>query len=358
MEEAFDEGRRPESIEFPELPEVRRPARLSLPSGRPDSLPIFAPRRRAFSVAAVLLTLLAHVGLLELAQRPLRGPGLALLVNPNPSPPRTTRRLPVFLVDQPEAPPAEKPAPKALPSDKSRIARGGEVNPQARPGDQPRLDGNSPELVYSPNRGQGSGSAPDRRPTPTPSPGASSSSSVPDTARARPDARPRFEQPRTPDHAGRGLAAETSRAPTFDALEGGGLFGSGEIASTSGSGAATEGTVSFATSWYDWGEYAAAMLRRIKGNWLAPHALYLGVKGRVQIRFVILRSGELIRIQLISGSGTSSYDEAALAAIQSSSPLSPLPDDFPHDSEEVTINFLYNMRRVAARHDSASPPGS
>ena len=110
-------------------------------------------------------------------------------------------------------------------------------------------------------------------------------------------------------------------------------------------GFAEQGPISFETSWYDWGEYAQSMVSRIRVNWYAnmPQIIRTGLKGKVTIRFTIQRDGRITDIEILESSSVPPYDYAAKKAIELSSPLNPLPKDFPKPSERVTCIFFYNM---------------
>ena len=132
----------------------------------------------------------------------------------------------------------------------------------------------------------------------------------------------------------------------------------GEVASLGGSqqgldlgnpggdkGFAENGQLSFETQWYDWGAYAQSMVSRIRVNWYAnmPDLIRTGMKGVVTIRFTIQRNGAITDVTILNGSGVPPYDFAAKKAIELSSPLNPLPADFPNKSERVTCMFYYNL---------------
>jgi TonB family protein len=119
-----------------------------------------------------------------------------------------------------------------------------------------------------------------------------------------------------------------------------------DLGSTGGEkGFAENGPLSFETSWYDWGEYAQSMVSRIRVNWYAnmPDLIRTGMKGVVTIRFTIHRDGRMTDITILNGSGVPPYDFAAKKALELSSPLNPLPKDFPNDTERVTCMFYYNL---------------
>ena len=60
-------------------------------------------------------------------------------------------------------------------------------------------------------------------------------------------------------------------------------------------GFAKDGPISFETQWFDWGEYAASMVSRIRVNWYnnMPQLIQTGLKGVVTIRFTIQRDGRI-----------------------------------------------------------------
>lgn len=110
-------------------------------------------------------------------------------------------------------------------------------------------------------------------------------------------------------------------------------------------GFAQDGPLSFESQWYDWGEYAEGMVSRIRVNWYSnmPHLIQTGLKGVVTIRFTIHRDGRITDVTILESSGVPPYDFAAKKGIELSSPLNPLPRDFPNDTERVTCMFYYNQ---------------
>lgn len=105
------------------------------------------------------------------------------------------------------------------------------------------------------------------------------------------------------------------------------------------------GTLSFDTKGFDWGPYSRRIYWIIWSNWhqRMPPAIYSGLKGQVTIHFVIHKDGTITDIQILSPSGVVAYDNAAVLALEASSPLPPLPEEFPKESDGVTGRFLYNM---------------
>jgi TonB family protein len=103
------------------------------------------------------------------------------------------------------------------------------------------------------------------------------------------------------------------------------------------------GPLSFDTQWYDWGDYAAEMIRRIKLHWQVPELAKIGWKGRLTIRFYIRADGVVEGERILQGSTIPPFDHAAFEAISTSSPFRPLPKELNEDREGVTVTFFYNM---------------
>ena len=104
------------------------------------------------------------------------------------------------------------------------------------------------------------------------------------------------------------------------------------------------GPISFDTKWYDWGAYAAEMVRRIKLHWEIPELARLGWKGSLTVRFYIMADGTVADPKILRVSGIPPFDNAAFQAIVKSSPFRPLPEVLHEEREGVTVTFFYNMR--------------
>jgi TonB family protein len=136
--------------------------------------------------------------------------------------------------------------------------------------------------------------------------------------------------------------------------QGGGLKGLSTYGALGSSGGAVPnrrggevdlGPLSFDTEWYDWGPYAAEMLRRIRYHWAIPEVAEMGVPGVVRIHFFIERDGRVTGVEIERESGHPPMDFAARDAILNASPLPPLPADLGGTFHEgVTITFYYNTK--------------
>jgi TonB family protein len=90
--------------------------------------------------------------------------------------------------------------------------------------------------------------------------------------------------------------------------------------------------------------YVDAVRNRVSSNWLqstvdpsvrwAPRAMFT---------FQIMRDGTIANVQMTQSSTNRSVDNSALRAILSSSPVSPLPSNYPGNS--VSVEFYFDFRR-------------
>ena len=105
------------------------------------------------------------------------------------------------------------------------------------------------------------------------------------------------------------------------------------------------GTMSFDTQGFPWGDYARRVHLIIQNHWedRLPLAFREGVRGYTCIHFVIQKDGTISDIQVAQPSTVPPFTRAALDAIRASSPLPPLPKDFPESQEGSSWCFFYNM---------------
>jgi protein TonB len=288
------------------------------------------PSRRSWRVA-IELSVLAHLLLAILL--PQANAALLSLVPLRPTPPATpqdeNQPLRFELVELPDQREEEPSRPDAPASDLSRRAHGGQGEPDTRPG----VQGTTPELRLAP-----------AQPGAEPVPGGASS--VPEPSREQ------TEDVIRRDDAGAGAILvqpepePTAAAPVLRGVaprSGPPAIG-GAIPDRRG-GRVDLGPLSFDTEWYDWGPYAAEMLRRIRYHWRIPELARLGVPGSVRIRFTIERDGRVSGLEIQRESEHPPMTFAARDAILNASPLPPLPADLTGvEREGVTITFFYNMR--------------
>ncbi len=242
---------------------------------------------------------------------------------------------------------AKQPGPRPVPSDVDRQAHGGDRTLPVLPVPKARSEAGIRDLEAG-KRGAPAAPVP-AAPPPQGSQSGDEGRKLTDLASPR---SPALHDPPTIQEMAaqqrlRGISAPDLNAITADAARkaaksgGGGEEGGGFERD---GGFADSGPLSFDTVGYDWGAYAAEMIRKIKRNWDVPALARYGVKGRLTIRFFILKDGRVEGERILSASGVPPFDNAAFQAIARSSAFRPLPDDLGHDREGVTVTFFYNLR--------------
>ena len=86
----------------------------------------------------------------------------------------------------------------------------------------------------------------------------------------------------------------------------------------------------------DYSAYVAELQRRIKKAWFPPKG---DESKTITVKFKVKRGGEVSKIRLVTSSGVSIADAAAIAAVQQSAPFPPLPSGSP---EELEIKFTFD----------------
>lgn len=85
---------------------------------------------------------------------------------------------------------------------------------------------------------------------------------------------------------------------------------------------------------FTYGYYVDQMLAQISRNWTRP-PVGSGVEAEIEYR--IERNGRIVDVRIARSSGINSFDLAALRAVQSASPLAPLPAAFKKSSLGVNL---------------------
>ena len=255
------------------------------------------------------------------------------------------RQVPIRFFTEAPGPARREARPDAPLSDKNRRAGGGDRNrPKAetpfvaRQGGIEGLEAGRPSKP-APSR-QASAAPPARPAAPAaPAPGAPSPREQEKIAGG-------LAQPQPPPGAG-GTSGSAPRAPSLNEAirnaTGGATGLGGAPRANEGGGFVDYGPISFDTQWYDWGDYAEEMLRKIKIHWYEhiPKLAELGPDGKLSIRFYIRADGSVEGESIIRTSNIPPYDHAAFLGISEASPFRPLPKELNESREGVTITFLY-----------------
>lgn len=86
---------------------------------------------------------------------------------------------------------------------------------------------------------------------------------------------------------------------------------------------------------FTYGYYLDRVVARIESNWTRP-PVGSEVKN-AHVYFRILRSGKVSDVRLVSTSGSDFFDQAALRAVEASSPLPPLPTSYAKDELGIQL---------------------
>jgi TonB family protein len=99
------------------------------------------------------------------------------------------------------------------------------------------------------------------------------------------------------------------------------------------------GSVAVDNANFQYPYYFVQAFGKIQRNWSNPVAANQPLS--CIIYFKIIRSGTVLDSEIEKSSGVAAYDRACMRAIQSSSPLPPLPTDFRDDIIGIHLEFPY-----------------
>src|SRR5579872_4906976 len=250
----------------------------------------------------------------------------------------------------------ERPVPRAPdraePSDRDRMARAPERNPNPT-NPLPFSRGNTPERVDQPPAPVARG----RGPQPDPAAGQMArnqqqnqpqpdSSSIPEFS--SPIRTPTLKPPSTQNGTstsganGTGAAAgglmgealrnlqRSMRSEGFDNLGGtGGQFGP---------------EIQFDTKGVEFGPWLNRFIAQLKRNWYAilPYEAMLGTKGHVAISFNVHKTGALTDVTVVGPCPIDAFNNAAFGALMATNPTQPIPAAYPDERAFFTVTFFYN----------------
>ena len=70
-----------------------------------------------------------------------------------------------------------------------------------------------------------------------------------------------------------------------------------------------------------------------------------GIEGKVLIRMILDRTGNVLKWQLENGSGSTALDKAAIQMIQRASPFPAFPDDLSDDTLEMVVPVEFSLQK-------------
>lgn len=254
---------------------------------------------------------------------------------------RPPQESPRFVFVQPRIDtPAEKPPPRAEPSDQDRQARQLQRS-QAPTNPLPFSRGNSPERteLADARTARGEGPRPEPAPEAAPEPSTPSGPPLPEseTALNVPS------NPATSSTQPRRLA----RGPV-----GGGRLGEAlrnldryvqpdQFENPGGDAGSFGPAIQFDTKGVEFGPWIRRFIAQVKRNWLIPYAA-MSMKGRVVVTFNVHKTGALTDLAVIGPSPVEAFNNAAYGALASSNPTQPLPPEYPVEKAFFTVTFFYN----------------
>lgn len=98
----------------------------------------------------------------------------------------------------------------------------------------------------------------------------------------------------------------------------------------------------------DFGSYLAEVQKRIKKNWYPPR----GEESKsVTLKFKVRKDGSAYSIKLVTSSGLSIVDQAAVTAVKTASPFPTLPAGSP---DEIDIKFTFDYNVFNGRRSGAN----
>lgn len=218
-------------------------------------------------------------------------------------------------------------APPQRPADQSDQDRRSATRERAPAPDNsnPFMRGNTPEMVQG---------GPPERPAAAP---ASAETASADTSVLPPDDRGRdvaqAESTRGAPSTARGLTdylrntQQYMRPDQFDNSRGGDTQQSADI--------------QFDSMGVDFGPWLRRFKNQVERNWLVPAAA-MSFKGRVVIRFTVLRNGIITDLSVLQPAPIPALTTAALNSLKLSNPTAALPTDYPADRMVITVTFYYN----------------
>lgn len=103
-----------------------------------------------------------------------------------------------------------------------------------------------------------------------------------------------------------------------------------------------QGRASFQSKGYDISPWAEEIVDKIQKNWFISTTQDISEKAVVEISVTIEKNGELSSYKIVNSSLEPLLDQAALKALELSSPFPKLPDDFPYRNLEAYFVFQYH----------------
>lgn len=99
-------------------------------------------------------------------------------------------------------------------------------------------------------------------------------------------------------------------------------------------------------------DYYFNILRSINEKWWVANAGHSGARARAMISVVIGREGNVLKAEIVRGSGSYSYDRSLLKALEAASPFPPLPAEYRMAFFEAPLVFNPPLNLMATGNRS------
>jgi TonB family protein len=97
----------------------------------------------------------------------------------------------------------------------------------------------------------------------------------------------------------------------------------------------------FDTRGVEFGPWVRRFLAQVRRNWFIPSAA-MSLMGHVAVSFNVHKDGTITDIVVVGPSRVDAFNTSSLSAIAASSPVQPLPAEYPEEKALITITFYYN----------------
>jgi len=99
--------------------------------------------------------------------------------------------------------------------------------------------------------------------------------------------------------------------------------------------------IQFDTYGVEFGPWIRQFVARVRSNWFIPQAAFTA-RDFVVLQFNIHKNGRITNVAVVRPAAIASLTRAAVNAINASSPVDPLPAEYPVDPALFTVTFYYN----------------
>jgi TonB family protein len=99
--------------------------------------------------------------------------------------------------------------------------------------------------------------------------------------------------------------------------------------------------IQFDTKGVEFGPWIRRFVARVKREWFIPQAAQ-NFRGHVVIQFNIHKDGRLTDVTIVQPSSITGFNHAAYNALINTSPVEPLPPEYPDPVAFFTVTFFYN----------------